>query len=387
MATTTQSLCRTVVGHSVKFFVFLGKWLDSTFPAKYLCRATLRCCVQSSSKRDKTVVNRFFLFSFIASIGYLTELSHGFDDRRVSGNGGLTSPSKALIFNIGKHPLGAVVKPVLSISNESGNDLELRLKPSCGCTELSQKELIVKAGEPFTINPTIKFPGTEETLRIAVLCEDKLTGQEYQIAIKGEAICPFSAEPKVLSINSKSSENFSLKLIEHFGDIHISDVELLSKELFSLEASNGLDLTFSRNDPKAQLNNEFLVLRLFTSKGTENVLAIPVEPVGTVQMSPSVVSLKSSKAGSKAVVLLKGLEVPLEEGEVDVSLGDGKEVWNIVGSVTKIQMRSKGCYVLMLEFSDVFPADGFSTIGHGSFIRVSAKSGSWTCVAPVGAFF
>ena len=311
---------------------------------------------------------------------------HASDERNVSGSGAFESSDEALVFNVGRFPQGSSVCAELTISNRTGGDLELKFKPSCGCTDVSPSELKVKQGDQFTLRPKIKFAEIPQSVQSVILCEDKATSKVFKIAIVGDSVSPFTSEPAVLKFDPKSPNANSLKLIKNFPDVSILSLEVLGNDLVSVEYEDTHNLIVHLNSSKTKLDYELLVLRLTTNEGKDVVLTIPIEMVGIVQISPSVVSLKPSAGKYKALVLLRGVEEPLEEDMVEICLlRDGKHDVIVSGIVEKLHKRSAGLYA----FSVVFPGDRVRDIlksGVSLSIRASVRKGGWECIAPVVSF-
>jgi hypothetical protein len=138
-------------------------------------------------------------------------------------------------FDIGKHFPGVKVKASLHLKNTTDRKLDLLLKPSCNCTELSVSTLRIAAGGTQTIQFDMKTPASGVTTAY-IKCSDESAAFESSIGLRLEALEAVKLENDRLAVNSKIDTVSQIVVVPATGHCAICEIELESGSRWGIQS-------------------------------------------------------------------------------------------------------------------------------------------------------
>ena len=301
------------------------------------------------------------------------------DDANLVAVGTLQHSEQTIVFDIGSRRVGSEFVLNLTIKNQTGRDLSLKLNPTCGCTEVKPSEVQVKKGDEFRLAPKIKIPMDPKELAVAIHCDDQNSRDRFRIGIKGIATSEVGVIPKSVVRRGIESEEIELNLIENFKDVQIADVALVTDGKYKIASREGSRLRLQAIGSAMQIIDEPILLQIKTKDGREVFLTIPVEATGVVRLTPSFVSFRKSRGGSGLLLMVSGLNKPVDIDSIDVAIPIADEK-KLQGKVIKITMRTPTVAVIYVEFPDELVSSLFDENKHRELsVSVADRKANWTC--------
>lgn len=147
------------------------------------------------------------------------------EGRQVEIRHDVENDGQVFLLDLGKCLPNSRINAILHLKNKIGKDLTLGLKPSCGCTHLSTKTLVipVNGDESIRFDMLVPMAGTK---RANIRCRDDISAFEFTVNLQVEASEPVKFAKKRYIVASDEREPIEVRLSTNGDGVEITQVEL-----------------------------------------------------------------------------------------------------------------------------------------------------------------
>ena len=231
---------------------------------------------------SRVLKNHFLFLMIILCTRWLPSCdgSPEIEGRQVEIRHDFENDGQIFLLDLGKCLPNSRINAIVHLKNKTGKDLTLGLKPSCGCTHLSIKTLVipVNGDESIRFDMLVPMAGTK---RANIRCRDDKNTFEFTVNLQVEASEPVKFAKKRYVVASDEREPIEVRLATNGDGVEIAQAELAPGSRWvvqktSAEAS-GLSLFLKPKVPiSEEIHEEYVNLNCtVVDKGERAV--IPLE--------------------------------------------------------------------------------------------------------------
>jgi hypothetical protein len=147
------------------------------------------------------------------------------EGRQVEIRHDVENDGQVILLDLGKCLPNSRINAIVHLKNKTGKDLTLGLKPSCGCTHLSIKTLVipVNGDESIRFDMLVPMAGTK---RANIRCRDDKNTFEFTVNLQVEASEPVKFAKKRYVVASDEREPIEVRLATNGDGVEIAQAEL-----------------------------------------------------------------------------------------------------------------------------------------------------------------
>ena len=266
----------------------------------------------------------------------LTFSSLSLADEKVFGEADLRSFGENLVFNLGSHPVGTILLVDLTITNKTGKDFSVQIRPSCACTQLSTNTLSAASDGKIVFNSEVVLPNEARKFNATLECVDEKSGVSFSVSLVAASVSLSEIIPKRFAFSSKVAQSdlrISVKPIS--AGYRVEKVSLMSDNLAKVVSSeysdDGAALSLECFLPKSEDRKQEIffsveLIDLTSNQKQSSRESITIEYTDRLKIGPSrpVVSV-SKEAVSLPIYVISSLEdLILEKATLSLDGGDRK---------------------------------------------------------------
>ena len=311
------------------------------------------------------------------------------------GKGTLKKREEVLTFDIGKQPCGSVVKVKLTLKNESGYSLDLKLLPSCSCTKLDPSQLKFPRDETIDFVTSIEMPDEPKLVSVAIACQDAQIGFSFVLAVKCEVVSSVAIVPRKFRFASKDNQRLQITFSPQFKGNRVEEISLVGAEpckvvgLDETEDGKLVTLEFPAVKGSDTDTDQTLVFEVKTSIGKSSTVSVPISFSDRVRINPSTVTLRVSGERLIAMMFVTGPDIP-ESTDVLKVVGKIPEQESkfIDFKIESVKKRAENSFVVIASISKDEFRNWFPGTDSGAFLTISRSVGSsvWRSDVSLGNF-
>jgi hypothetical protein len=186
-----------------------------------------RCKKFAQMNTSRVLKNHFLFWMIILCTRWLPSCdgSPDIEGRQVEIRHDVENDGQIFLLDLGKRLPNSRINAILHLKNKTGKDLTLGLKPSCGCTHLSIKTLVipVNGDESIRFDMLVPMAGTK---RANIRCRDDKNTFEFTVNLQVEASEPVKFAKKRYVVASDESEPIEVRLATNGDGVEIAQAEL-----------------------------------------------------------------------------------------------------------------------------------------------------------------
>jgi hypothetical protein len=287
---------------------------------------------------------------------YLVLELSAFADEKIFGDAELTSPGENLTFNLGSHLVGTNLQVELTITNKTGKNFSVRVRPSCACTQISNDTLSAAPDGQIVFKNKIMLPSEARKFGTTLECVDEQNGISFGVTLVAECKSRVEISPKTLAFHSKTAPNtFQIRVTANGDQYRVEKVSLLNARLARVIASEyserGAILSIecdapSSDERKLELSFSVDTMDLSLKEVKTSQELITIEYTDRLRLGPSrpAINVSCSKALLPIYVITSQDNIKVEQASL--SFEDSDKTLILLVSDVK---RRAGVLMITLE--------------------------------------
>ena len=176
---------------------------------------------------SRSLKNHFLFWMIIVCTCWLPSCygSPETEGRQVEIRHDVENDGQIFLLDLGKGLPNSRINAILHLKNKTGKDLTLGLKPSCGCTHLSIKTLVIPVNREESIRFDMLVP-MAGTKRANIRCRDDKSVFEFIVNLQVEASEPVKFSKSRYVVASDEREPFEVRLATNGNGVEIAHAQL-----------------------------------------------------------------------------------------------------------------------------------------------------------------
>lgn len=145
--------------------------------------------------------------------------------RRIEVSHDIEKDGQVIVFDLGKQMPSSRINAVLNLTNKTGAELKLGLKPSCNCTHLSVNRLNIPAdnSEKIAFELVVPMAGVKQAF---IDCRDEERNLGCAVDVKIEASVPLKFASDKIVTESNSELPLEVRILKGSGTLEIGEAVL-----------------------------------------------------------------------------------------------------------------------------------------------------------------